>query len=356
MMTNNVYSLANAVFPVFSVASALTLGTLGGTLFQKLQTRVASLQLHPLLRGCIPLVVSSSVYYISDAMHAEPLLACVAAGAVATYVATTTGTRATSSLSSPTDQIKLHASPSPMQRLQRQGSLSLGGNGGEEEGAITNSQQQQMMTVLLVPVSAALFGLVGANLHVDKILHNAHLAAILFAVRLMGIWIGSWLGGVFGAVPAPLRQRVPFGMITQAGIAMGLTRIVVARCKTCLWGPDFEALMAAIIVINLILGPLLFKSAIVAAGEASGIPSSSSLTAEGGTTMGAGAVPMMTPIKRYQLEEGFVTPVKAERNSQGQHQYDGYTMRSNYISNSTSSFVPIIIHLNPTSPSAKMAL
>ena len=94
-------------------------------------------------------------------------------------------------------------------------------------------------------------------------------------------------------------------MVTQAGIAMGLTRVVVARCKGT-WGPDFEALMAGVVVANLLIGPPLFRAAIHAAGEAHAphmhshghdIPTRPK--SSGGLS---------------QVEEGmFTTPVKGER-------------------------------------------
>jgi len=34
------------------------------------------------------------------------------------------------------------------------------------------------------------------------------------------------------------------------------------------WGPDFQTLMAAVIIVNLCIGPPLFRHAIFAAGEA----------------------------------------------------------------------------------------
>jgi hypothetical protein len=354
------YSLADTLFPLCSVVSSLILGTLGGHIYQRIQSRfgsssttltststTASTQLlYTYLCGFIPLIVSSSVYFISDALYAEPLLACVAAGATATFIATGSNSTSSTHTQYQADQMKLHMSPIPAApRLQRQGSISALG-AGEESTTTSFQQQQQAMTMCLVPISTVLFGLVGANLHINKLLGNAHLAAMLFAARLVGIWIGSYLGGYFGAVPAPLRQRVPFGMITQAGIAMGLTRLVVARCKACTtWGPDFEALMAAIIMGNLIIGPLSFKSAIVAAGEAAGISSSEP------------SVPLITPVKGYQMEEGFVTPVKSARHGDS---YDGplYSSQSqsnNGTSTTPKTFVPII-RLSPTSPSAKMAL
>lgn len=119
-------------------------------------------------------------------------------------------------------------------------------------------------------------------------------------MRIIGIWIGSWAGGWAGAVPGPLRERMWQGMVTQAGIAMGLTRVVVAKCKGA-WGPDFEALMAGVVVGNLLVGPPLFRVAITAAGEA-----------HLNNALSVG--PNHGEHDLNQVEDGFfTTPVKGER-------------------------------------------
>ena len=62
--------------------------------------------------------------------------------------------------------------------------------------------------------------------------------------------------------------------MTQAGVALGLARTVLARFPV--WGPDFYALMVATIVLNQAVGPPLFRAAIVAMGEqhkSRGLPS-----------------------------------------------------------------------------------
>lgn len=52
----------------------------------------------------------------------------------------------------------------------------------------------------------------------------------------------------------------------QAGVALGLARMVAVRFPQ--WGPHFQTLMAAVIIVNLCVGPPLFRHAIFAAGEA----------------------------------------------------------------------------------------
>ena len=67
-------------------------------------------------------------------------------------------------------------------------------------------------------------------------------AALVWAVRLAAVYCGSWLGAWLGGTPPEHRRRVWYGMITQAGVAMGLAKAVAARFPD--WGPDFVALMA----------------------------------------------------------------------------------------------------------------
>lgn len=43
----------------------------------------------------------------------------------------------------------------------------------------------------------------------------------------------------------------------QAGIALGLAQSVAARFPT--WGPDFAAMWAGVVMMNLLTGPPLFK-------------------------------------------------------------------------------------------------
>lgn len=54
----------------------------------------------------------------------------------------------------------------------------------------------------------------------------------------------------------------------QAGVALGLARMVAVRFPD--WGPHFQTLMAAVIIVNLCVGPPLFRHAILAAGEGRG--------------------------------------------------------------------------------------
>jgi len=82
-----------------------------------------------------------------------------------------------------------------------------------------------------------------------------------------------------GTAPRVLRQRLWQGMVTQAGIALGLGKIVASRFGDS-WGGDFGALAAGVVVANLLTGPPLFRAAIVSLGENTG------------TTDGGGDLPL----------------------------------------------------------------
>lgn len=62
-------------------------------------------------------------------------------------------------------------------------------------------------------------------------------AGILYVVRLGGVWVGCWLGAEAGGTPHDVARRLWMGMITQAGIALGLAQTVASRFPT--WGPDY---------------------------------------------------------------------------------------------------------------------
>lgn len=60
----------------------------------------------------------------------------------------------------------------------------------------------------------------------------------------------------------PRRER---NRRVQAGVALGLARMVGVRFPS--WGPQFQTLAVSTIILNLCIGPPLFRSAIIGTGE-----------------------------------------------------------------------------------------
>lgn len=100
----------------------------------------------------------------------------------------------------------------------------------------------------------------------SQVVGGASVALVLYLVRLAAIVLGSYVGSVAGGVAPDIRRQVWAGMITQAGIALGLSRTIAARFPD--WGLDFSSFVAGAILLNLLTGPPLFKMAVKRMGEA----------------------------------------------------------------------------------------
>lgn len=67
------------------------------------------------------------------------------------------------------------------------------------------------------------------------------------------------------AASAPTKKLLACALVSmfdlQAGVAMGLARIAGTAFTD--WGPAFQTVMMAIIMINMLLGPPLFRTALI---------------------------------------------------------------------------------------------
>lgn len=116
------------------------------------------------------------------------------------------------------------------------------------------------------PIYVVFFTLTGASLALDTLAETWQIALILFAVRLLAIFIGSYGGGAAAGDP-PLHNRVSWlTYVTQAGVGLGLAKEVAVEFPG--WGADFATMIISVVVVNQILGPPLFKWAVNQVGEA----------------------------------------------------------------------------------------
>ncbi len=116
------------------------------------------------------------------------------------------------------------------------------------------------------PIYIAFFTLTGASLALDVLAQTWGIALVLFGVRILGIMIGSFGGGMMAGDPAEHNRIGWMCYITQAGVGLGLAKEVVAEFPE--WGHPFATIIISVIVLNQIFGPPLFKWAIQIAGEA----------------------------------------------------------------------------------------
>jgi len=101
------------------------------------------------------------------------------------------------------------------------------------------------------------FTLVGASLSFQTLIHVFGIAIALFFLRL----VTMFLGGIFGVIAVNDPKKYTFiawmPYLTQAGVALGLATIISNEFPV--WGHEFETIIIAIIVINQLIGPPLFK-------------------------------------------------------------------------------------------------
>ncbi len=101
------------------------------------------------------------------------------------------------------------------------------------------------------------FTLTGASLSIQTLMSVFGIAVGLFFLRL----ITMFFGGIFGVYAAqdPKKYALIAWMpyLTQAGVALGLATIISNIFPA--WGHQFETIIIAIIVLNQLIGPPLFK-------------------------------------------------------------------------------------------------
>jgi Kef-type K+ transport system membrane component KefB len=117
------------------------------------------------------------------------------------------------------------------------------------------------------PVFVVFFALAGASLLLAELATVWYLVIPLVAARSLGIWQGTRIGARWSRAPEVIRSNAWMGLISQAGVAIGLATVVGEIYP--LRGAQIRTLFIATVAVNEFLGPILFKRALVRAGEVS---------------------------------------------------------------------------------------
>jgi Kef-type K+ transport system membrane component KefB len=117
------------------------------------------------------------------------------------------------------------------------------------------------------------FATAGADLDLPLLRKLWPVALILAGSRSFITWIASVLAGRMAKDPPMLRRWAWSGLISQAGLALGIAVIIAREFPG--FGPSFRALAIATVAINEMIGPVLFKLALDRAGETSRVASPS---------------------------------------------------------------------------------
>ncbi len=116
---------------------------------------------------------------------------------------------------------------------------------------------REILEVISPTIYIIFFTLIGASLSFQTLMNVFGVAVVLFFLRLFTMF----LGGVFGVIAVNDPKKYTFiawmPYLTQAGVALGLATIISEEFPV--WGHEFETIVIAIIVINQLVGPPLFK-------------------------------------------------------------------------------------------------
>ena len=110
------------------------------------------------------------------------------------------------------------------------------------------------------------FTLVGAGLALDVLAALWPIALALFGVRVVGIFVSSFVGGVASGDPMQYNRVSWMTYLTQAGVGLGLAKEVAVEYPG--WGDGAAAMIISVIVLSQLVGPPFFKWAINFVGEA----------------------------------------------------------------------------------------
>jgi Kef-type K+ transport system membrane component KefB len=116
------------------------------------------------------------------------------------------------------------------------------------------------------------FTLVGARFQISLLPTMGLLGVAYIVFRSLGKFGGAWIGGRLGGAEQAVRNNLGFGLLSQAGVAIGLALASASRFSQ--YGEEGQALGSLIInvitattFVVQIIGPIAVKFAITRAGE-----------------------------------------------------------------------------------------
>lgn len=120
------------------------------------------------------------------------------------------------------------------------------------------------------PVFVVFFALSGAKIDPRAVLSVLTVVVPVVLVRMTGIWGGMRLGGRWAGLAPEIPQRAWLGLVSQAGVAIGLATVVADVYPSR--GGELRTLLLAMIAVNESVGPILFRLGLQRAGEIDSAP------------------------------------------------------------------------------------
>ncbi len=115
------------------------------------------------------------------------------------------------------------------------------------------------------PVFVVFFALAGASLNIASLASLWLLVIPIVLVRFLALWSGSVIGARWGKSSEVEKKYVWLGLVSQAGVAIGLATIVSNVFPGR--GGEMSTLFLATLAVNQTLGPIFFRYALSKSGE-----------------------------------------------------------------------------------------
>lgn len=116
-----------------------------------------------------------------------------------------------------------------------------------------------------LPVLVLFFAAAGANLQLDALVAVGGLAVVLAVVRVGLIRGAAAAGATAAGLDNDAARLAWMGLVSQAGVTLGLAVLIAGEFPG--WGTRFNALVVALNAMHAVAGPIVFRAALVRAGE-----------------------------------------------------------------------------------------
>ena len=111
----------------------------------------------------------------------------------------------------------------------------------------------------------AFFAAAGASLELDVLAAIGVTALLLASIRFLVIWGTAEAASRAASLTHTPARFVWMGLISQAGVTLGLATIVAAEFPT--WGRSVQTLIVALTGIHVLVGPIFLRAGLQRAGE-----------------------------------------------------------------------------------------
>lgn len=137
-------------------------------------------------------------------------------------------------------------------------------------------EMEVLLARVRLPVLIVFFAAAGASLHLAQMWVLGPIVLGLALVRVLLIFGANRLGAKVAGLDPTVARHVPFGLISQAGVTMGLA-VLVGR-EFGAWGRTLETVVVATIALQQLVGPVAFRWALSRLGEIPSDPEASEVT------------------------------------------------------------------------------